>query len=121
MSRTLRLLAGAFALLLTVGAVSASAHVTLVSTSPKSNGSVSRAPSSVSMTFSGPLRSGTLKVVDAKGRTVSSGKGGRDPRNIDRLLVSLKHGLKAGRYRVSGSTVSADGHPQTWSWSFRVR
>ena len=113
-------LAGALALLLTIGAVSASAHVNLVSTSPKAKSSRSSSPTSVSMTFSGPLRSGTLVVVNASGKTVSSGKGGRDPRNINRLLVSV-HGLKAGKYTAKGSTVSADGHSQAWSFWFRVK
>jgi methionine-rich copper-binding protein CopC len=118
--RLLAPFAGALVLLLSVGAVSASAHVELVSTSPKSHSTRSSSPGSVSMTFSGPLRRGTLAVANASGRTVSSGRGGRDPRNINRLLVSV-HGLKAGKYTVKGSTVSADGHAQTWSFWFRVK
>ncbi len=123
MPRTVRRLgpiAGILAVLLTVGAPSAFAHVTLVSTSPKSHSTRSSSPSSVSMTFSGPLRSGTLMVVNSSGKTVSSGTGGRDPRNIDRVLVAV-HGLKAGKYTVKGSTVAADGHRQAWSFWFRVR
>ena len=37
-----------------------------------------------------PLRRGTIRVLGPGSRVVSVGKGGRDPRNINRLLVRLK-------------------------------
>ena len=97
------------------------AHVTLVSSSPGANAKVGRAPSSVSLTFSGPIRSGTLSVTGPDGAKVSIGSGGRDPRNIDRLLVQLKRGLKPGRYAVRGSTIAADTHHQTWAFAFTIK
>jgi copper resistance protein C len=114
-------LATTSALLLVLSVPSAFAHVTLVSTSPREKSVRTHAPASVSMLFSGPLRSGALKVVGSRGRTASKGRGGRDPRNINRLLVALKSGLKTGRYTAHGSTVSADGHKQTWTFSFTIR
>jgi len=102
-------------------AATASAHVMLESTSPARSSHRSHAPAAVSMTFSGPIRSGKMTVTGPGGKTASAGKGGRDPRNIDRLLVQLKHGLKAGRYTVHASTIAADSHHQTWKWSFTVR
>jgi copper transport protein len=104
-----------------VCAATASAHVTLVSTSPARNSHRAHAPASVSMTFSGPIRSGRMTVKGPGGKAASVGHGGRDPRNIDRLLVQLKHGLKAGRYTVRASTIAADSHHQTWKFTFTVR
>jgi methionine-rich copper-binding protein CopC len=104
-----------------VCATVALAHVTLVSTSPAKNATLAHAPRSVSLLFSGPIRSGTLTVVDAHGRTASTGRGGRDPRNIKRLLVALRAGLGSGRYTAHGSSLAADGHRQTWTYSFTVR
>ena len=100
---------------------SALAHVTLVSSSPMANAKLGRPPASVSLTFGGPIRSGTLSVTGPDGRKASTGSGGRDPRNIDRLLVQLKAGLKPGRYTVYGSTIAADTHHQTWTFSFTVK
>ncbi|HTZ86642.1 MAG TPA: copper resistance protein CopC [Solirubrobacteraceae bacterium] len=104
-----------------MGVSDALAHVTLLSSSPASNATVGRAPSSVSLTFSGPIRSGTLSVTGPGGTKVSVGAGGRDPRNIDRLLVALKSGLKPGRYTAHGSTIAADTHHQTWTLSFTLK
>jgi copper resistance protein C len=101
-------------------APAAFAHVELESSSPRAKSTV-RAPSSVVLTFSGPLRKGTLTVSGPGGATASSGKGGRDPRNIDRLRVPLKSGLGAGRYTVKASLVAADGHQQTVTYWFKVK
>jgi methionine-rich copper-binding protein CopC len=110
----------ALALVLLFGVADASAHVTLVSTNPKKNARLTHVPSSVLLTFSESLRSGTLSVTRS-GARVSSGSGGRDPRNINRLVVRLRHGLKSGRYTVHASTVAPDGDHQSWTYSFTVR
>ena len=102
-------------------AAPALAHVTLEKTSPKQHSTVSKSLKSVSLTFSGPIRSGTLSITGPGGTKVSTGGGGRDPRNIDRLLVSLKSGLKAGKYTAKGSTIAADGHHQTWTFWFKLK
>src|SRR5262245_59642870 len=110
----------AVALLLAFGAADALAHVTLVSSSPARNARLSRAPSSVSMTFSEPLRRGTLTVTRGTAR-VSSGPGGRDPRNVKRLRVTLRRGLRSGRYTVHASIVAPDGDHQTFTYRFTVK
>jgi methionine-rich copper-binding protein CopC len=110
----------ALALVFAVGASDALAHEELVSTSPKKNAKLSHAPRSVVLTFSGQIRSGKVKVTGPHGK-VSSGSGGRDPRNVKRLRVALRHGLGAGRYTVHASIVAADGDKQSWTYSFTVR
>lgn len=104
----------------TFGAASALAHVQLISSSPRSGATV-KAPSAVTLTFSGPLRSGAVRVVGPRGKLASKGSGGRDPRNIKRLAVSLQRGLKAGTYRVSASIVAGDGHRESFSYAFRIK
>ena len=39
------------------------------------------------MTFNGTLRRGTLQVTGPGSKVASVGRGGRDPRNVARLLV----------------------------------
>src|SRR4051812_29359520 len=105
----------ALALVFAVGASDALVHETLVSTSPKKNAKLSHAPKSVALTFNGSIRSGKVKVTGPHGKA-SSGSGGRDPRNIKRLMVSLRHGLGAGRYTVHASIVASDGDHQSWTY-----
>ena len=108
------------ALALTFGAADAFAHVTLVSTNPGKDAKLTRAPASVSMTFSEGLRSGSLTVSGPDGQA-SSGVGTRNPRNIKQLLVKLRHGLGGGRYTVHAKLVAPDGDHQTFTYSFTVR
>ena len=98
----------------------ASAHVEVSSTSPSGGSTASRPLGSVSVTFTGALRSGSLKVKRIGGGKASRGKGGRDPRNISRLRAELKRGLSAGKYRARWKVVSADGHEQKGSFTFRL-
>jgi methionine-rich copper-binding protein CopC len=119
----MRRLLAAIAATLVTGAVlapAAHAHVELKSSSPKAKSTV-RAPKSVKLTFTGPLRSGSITVKSSSGASATSGKGGRDPRNVNRLLVPLKSGLKAGKYTVKASIVAADGHKETFTFWFKVK
>lgn len=69
-------------------AAPAAAHTEVKSTSPSKGGTASRSLGTVSVTFTQPIRSGSLRVT-RKGNVVSQGSGGRDPRNVARLRVSL--------------------------------
>jgi methionine-rich copper-binding protein CopC len=115
------ILAAATVLVASFGATGAWAHVKVKSTSPKAGASVKKSLKSVKVLFTGPIRSGTLKVYTAGGTKVSKGNGGRDPRNINRLIVGLKGGLKAGRYTAKWSIIAADGHKQNGSFGFRLK
>lgn len=110
----------AAALTLSAAAI-AVAHTKVRSTSPKSGKTARTSLARVTTTFSGPLRRGTLRVVGPHRKVVSLGRGGRDPRNIKRLLVGLERGLKAGSYKASWTIVAADGHRQKGSFRFRLK
>jgi methionine-rich copper-binding protein CopC len=107
---------------LAIAPATADAHVELVASSPRA-GAVLRAPAkarAVTATFSGPIRSGTIVVENRSGVVVSIGKGRVDPANVRRLRTTLKAGRKPGRFTVSFTVVSADGHRETGSWAFRL-
>src|SRR5262245_11649558 len=89
-------------------APAASAHDEIVATNPPIGGSAKTSQKRVAVLFSGPIRSGTLKVFGPAGGKVSRGNGGRDPRNVSRLLVPLKAGLVPGRYTAKVRWTAAD-------------
>jgi methionine-rich copper-binding protein CopC len=101
-------------------AAPASAHVKVKSTKPARGGSASTSVRTATVTFNGPLQSGTLRITGPGGK-VSIGSGGRDPRNVTRLRVSLKGSKRAGRYTARWTCEAADGHDQRGSFSFRLR
>ena len=105
---------------LTIVPAAASAHSEVVATSPKAGGTASTKVTKVTVTFSGPVRSGTIRVT-GPGGVVSVGRGGSDPRNVNRLTVALKRGLKAGRYTAAWTARAADGHAQRGSFRFRLK
>jgi methionine-rich copper-binding protein CopC len=103
-----------------IGVSAAEAHVSVVSRSPRPGSTVSKSLRTVKITFSGQIRSGTLKVYNANGVKVSIGTGGRDPRNVRRLVTTLKTGLRAGRYTARWTCTAADGHRESGYWRFRL-
>ncbi len=109
------------AAVLTVAAGTAFAHTKVKSTSPATGKTAKTSIDRVTVTFTGPLRRGTVRVVGPGSKVVSVGKGGRDPRNISRLLVGLKGSLKAGSYKASWTILAADGHNQKGSFQFRLK
>lgn len=97
----------------------AQAHASVSGTYPAKSVRAKSSIDVVKVAFSGPLRSGTITVRGPRG-VVSVGRGGRDPRKISRLIVPLRRGLAAGRYRASWTAVAADGHRQSGSFLFRL-
>ena len=118
MKRTIVLISTAAAAL--AFAPAALAHVELEKTSPKAHSTV-KGPSAVRMTFSGPIRSASLTVTGAGGKDATSGRGGRDPRNINRAVVPLRSGLAAGKYTVKAKVTAADGHRETFTFWFKIK
>lgn len=120
MSTTTRWSAAALATIASLAlATAAQAHTEVASTSPRNGRTASTATRSVTVTFTGQIRRGTLSVSRA-GRKVSRGSGGVDPRSVKRLRVALGSRLKAGRYVARWSIVAADGHRQSGTFRFRL-
>ena len=107
--------------LVAVFAGSAAAHAGLEGSNPKNGGTAKTTIKAAWLLFGEPRRSGTASVKGPSGADVVAGKAGVDPRNVDRLLIPLKRGLKPGAYVLSASTVAADGHKQTWTINFTLR
>jgi methionine-rich copper-binding protein CopC len=103
------------------GAAIASAHTEVTSTSPANGATAKTTLSRVTVTFTGSLMSGKLRVTGPGGKVASLSGGGRDPRNRSRLLVGLRGSLKPGSYTASWSVVAADGHKQKGSFRFKVK
>jgi methionine-rich copper-binding protein CopC len=70
--------------------------------------------------FAQPIRRGTVRARNARGKIVSKGRGARDPRNISALRVGLRN-VRKGVYKATWSMVALDGHHQTGTLRFRVR
>jgi len=110
----------ATALVLGVAAIAA-AHTEVASTTPASGATAKTSTSKVTVTFTGPVTRGTLRVSGPGGATASVGQGARDPRNVKRMAVGLKRSLKAGSYKASWTVVAADGHTQKGSFRFTLK
>ena len=121
MRNRLTLALGAAASISVLAAGTAFAHGTVKSTSPGKGKTASTHITTVTVTFNGQIRSGSIKVTGPGGKTVSSGQGGRDPRNVKRLRVPLKSGLKAGSYKATWKIVASDGDDQSGSFTFKLK
>ncbi|HET7683943.1 MAG TPA: copper resistance protein CopC [Marmoricola sp.] len=101
-----------------LSALPASAHASLVSSTPAEGEVVQAAPEQATFTFDEPvqLRSGGVQVFDAAGQLLESSARTTDAT----LVVDLPDALPDGSYVVSWRVVSADGHPVAGSLTFSV-
>ncbi len=112
------------ALLALALAGTASAHSNLVSSDPKDGATLAAAPPKITLVFSEELQpdSNLISVTDAGGAQVDNGDTRldlNDPKRVT-LTVTLKAGLGAGTYTISWKNMSADGHSEEGSLSFKV-
>jgi methionine-rich copper-binding protein CopC len=104
-------------LLVMVGAAPASAHASLVRTSPADRSSVATAPTTVSLTFDENIRvPSVILVTDAAGASVVRGK----TSVVDNIVSTRVRPGATGDYLVVYRVVSADGHPVSGRLSFGV-
>ena len=111
------------ALLLCIGASlpvapAAFAHDQLISSSPAPDERLDKSPASITLTFSSPLLAlgHEVRVVDDNAKNWVSGAA---VLNRESLVQALPE-LPDGGYQVSWRVVSADGHPISGSYGFRV-
>ena len=98
------------------GAGAASAHDTLVGTSPAASSTVSTVPGTVTLTFDQPaLAVGTQLVVTGPRGPVQTGAA----RAVDNTVTqSVQQGAPAGLYTVLWRVTSVDGHPVSGRFTF---
>lgn len=101
----------------------ASAHDTIVSSTPAADSQLTAAPTEVVLTFSNTLlsldeNSGTaMTVIDESGEDWVAG-----PPVVaaDTVTVPLAEGMPGGAYTVTWQVVSSDGHPTSGEYGFSL-
>jgi methionine-rich copper-binding protein CopC len=95
------------------------AHTALISSSPADGTVVAKPPATVVLNFNEPaIATGTKVLVTGPDGSATEG----EPELVDNTVrQDLKPDLPAGRYAVEWRVTSADGHPITGTFSFRVR
>ncbi|MGB4777815.1 copper resistance CopC family protein, partial [Microbacterium sp.] len=127
--RLAKRLASAFAvivvsiLLVAIPAESASAHASVVATTPEHGAELDAAPTAVTVTFSEPVTLSSLlqsaSVLDADGAHVEAGPATLDDARLV-LTIPLPADLPVGAYIASWRVVSSDTHPVGGSIQFGV-
>ena len=109
----------AMVLVLVAGTGVASAHASLVSTTPADGQSVPTAPQIVSASFSESISAdvGGLTVRNTDGDRVDEGNSSI---SANTLQVTVPTDLPEGTYIATYRVLSADGHPVSGSWLFGV-
>src|SRR5438270_7389155 len=110
-------LAGAFVL---TSAAPAGAHAVLQNTTPPSNGTIDRAPSQLTLSYSETVEVslGSLQVLNCAGGRVTIGAPHHGLRSSD-VVASLPD-LPPSLYVVRWRVISADSHPVQGAFYFRV-
>jgi copper resistance protein C len=101
------------------GAPVASAHAARIATDPAENAALAKAPPRVSATFNEQLQPefAAMTVVGPDGNLWSNG----DPQVQGAVIaVGVRPLGPSGTYTVNYRVTSADGHPVSGSWSFRL-
>ena len=99
----------------------ASAHASLLRTTPSASVVVNAPPKELRLTYSEPVepRFAIVSVTDPSARQVTAGPPQRSETNADQLVVPLEL-LAQGWYLVYWRVISADGHPVRGAFTFAV-
>ena len=110
------------AFLILFAPLSASAHDSLLSSSPEADGTVEALPAELTLTFSAKLIDGEgateVVVTDPSGASVTDGAATVNGAIVTQPLAS--DGTVAGVYHVIWKIVSSDGHPTSGEFDFTV-
>ncbi|WP_091234679.1 copper resistance CopC family protein [Microbacterium sp. 3J1] len=109
------------ALLVLVAPLPASAHDSLIASSPEADSTVDTLPDELTLTFSAKLIDGEgateVVVTDPSGASATDGAATVDGAIVTQPLVD---GGVAGQYHVIWKIVSSDGHPTSGEFDFTV-
>lgn len=98
---------------------SAMAHVDLASTTPAMNASITTAPKSLVLNFSGEVMLMNIKLLDAQRTNIPLNyKVNHDLKKIFNVPVPA---LKKGKYFVVWTTMGKDGHNMNNEYSFTIK
>lgn len=110
------------ALLVLAAPLSASAHDSLIASSPEADSTVDTLPDALTLTFSAKLIDGEgateVVVTDPSGASVVDGEASVDGAIVTQPLAV--DGAVAGQYHVIWKIVSSDGHPTSGEFDFIV-
>ncbi len=108
----------AAAVIVLVGALPASAHNVLRSSSPAAESSIEVPPESISLVFdqSAIALGNVVEVTGPNGAVVSDG----DPELTDTTVLQPISATEAGEYQVVWRVTSSDGHPIEGEFGFTV-
>jgi methionine-rich copper-binding protein CopC len=120
MRKTVTTALAASAAVSAIATATAFAHTQVKSTYPAKGKTATTRITAVTVTFTSQIRSGTITVTGPGGK-VSTGKGGRDPRDVRKLRVPLKKSKRAGTYTAKWTMKAPDGHTQTGSFKFKLK
>jgi methionine-rich copper-binding protein CopC len=102
--------------------MAAFAHAEPISSTPAAGSTVKEAPTTVTIVFGQDLKpdGSNIRVFDAKGGEVSTGKATVDPNDLKKMSVGMK-GSDSEEYVVLWNSVSADdGDAAVGSFTFSV-
>jgi copper transport protein len=100
----------------------ASAHATIVETTPTDTAVVRSAPRQVQMRWSESVDLGphSIQLLDATGGKLKTPPATRGRGGASTAVLTLPPGLRNGTYVVAWRVVSADSHPVSGAFSFSV-
>lgn len=100
-------------------AAPASAHASLVTTSPADDALLDEAPETITLTFTEgvAVQADGVRVLDANGDRVDAGEASASGSTVS---APLRSGIGDGGYVVAWRAVSEDGHPINGAFAFSV-
>lgn len=102
-----------------ITATNAMAHVDLASSTPAMNASITTAPKSLVLNFSGEVMLMNIKLLDAQRTNIPLNyKVNHDLKKIFNVPVPA---LKKGKYFVVWTTMGKDGHNMNNEYSFTIK
>ncbi|WP_344665702.1 copper resistance protein CopC [Catenulispora yoronensis] len=109
-------------LLLTGAASPASAHASVVATTPGDGTVLTTGPATVAVSFDQPVTAGTgaLRVLAPDGHRVDSGSPFHPAGRGSDLAVTLGDRSERGTYTVAWRVVSSDSHPVSGGFTFSI-
>jgi copper transport protein len=118
--RSVLLVAGLAAGIVTAWAAPAAAHAVLLETSPVGGQILLKPPKDIQLKFDQPVEAslGAVRLYDTSGRRIDTGATTKPSSEVVQVPIRTK--LASGAYVVTWRVISADSHPVQGSFTFQV-